>query len=193
MPPNPAVNVRSKILRPLTGLVMWPLTCNFCLSGRRDLNPRPLDPQSASGCRWASLRRVHWVLELPEEWLSAGGYGLEPVRAGSWIGSCCLARRDSVAPVTVRPGARHGHGVTVVNGCWRTPGQGVLCLGSVPEDGSARGAGSGFVVPRVGRMRARRLCRWLMRSRHGLAGVRGDSRAGQPCGRDRGPGSRRCG
>jgi hypothetical protein len=32
-----------------------------------------------------------------------------------------------------------------------------------------------------------------MRSRHGLAGVRGDSRVGQPCGRGRRPGSRRCG
>src|ERR1022692_4659015 len=70
--------------------------------------------------------------------------------------------------------------LTVVHGCWRIPGQGVLCLGSVPEDGSARGAGSGFVVPRVGRMRARRLCRWLMRGRHVLAGVRGTAGPGNP-------------
>jgi hypothetical protein len=28
---------------------VWPLTCGFSLSGRRDLNPRPLDPQLHNG------------------------------------------------------------------------------------------------------------------------------------------------
>jgi hypothetical protein len=93
MPQNPAVKLRSKILRPphRAGEMASDLQL---LSGRRDLNPRPLDPQSAPERGWASLRRVHWVLDQPEEWLSAGAYGLEPVRAGSWIGSCCLARRE---------------------------------------------------------------------------------------------------
>ena len=43
------------------------------------------------------------------------------------------------------------------------------CLGSVPEDGSTRGAGTGFVVPRVGWVRTLRLGRWLVRRRRGLA------------------------
>ena len=32
-------------------------------SGRPDLNRRPLDPQSRSGCRWAWLSVAEWALD----------------------------------------------------------------------------------------------------------------------------------
>jgi hypothetical protein len=45
----PGSNQGQKILRPVSHLGNWPLTCDF-LSGRRDSNPRPLDPQSDNDC-----------------------------------------------------------------------------------------------------------------------------------------------
>ena len=46
------------------------------------------------------------------------------------------------------------------------------CLGLIPENGSAGGAGAGLIIPGIGRVRARRLSWWLWRGRHRLAARR---------------------
>jgi hypothetical protein len=51
------------------------------------------------------------------------------------------------------------------------------CAVSVPEDGSAGGAGAGLVVPGVGGMRAFRLGRWLSHRSRRLADASGSSGA----------------
>ena len=56
-------------------------------SGRPDLNRRPLDPQSLSGCRWTSPSRAHWALEQPKQWPGVADCRLKPVHVGSRNGS----------------------------------------------------------------------------------------------------------
>ena len=64
------------------------------------------------------------------------------------------------------------------------------CPGSVPEDGSAGGAGASLIVPGVGWVRALRPSRRLWRGRYELAGAGRGSRVGRAHSRDRGPASR---
>jgi hypothetical protein len=57
------------------------------LSGRRDLNPRPLDPQSPPGRRQAWPDRAHWALDQPQQSPGIAGCRLKAVHVGSWNGS----------------------------------------------------------------------------------------------------------
>jgi hypothetical protein len=119
-------------------------------SGRRDLNPRPLDPQSPSEHRWASLNRVHWVHEQLKQWLSVGDCRPESVDVGSWDGSAMSAGAEGVqvlhrptagreAPRRRRPLPAPGEAVVVciddshIARPWSGPSQSCRYARGIPE------------------------------------------------------------
>jgi hypothetical protein len=97
------------------------LTCIFW-SGRRDLNPRPLDPQSPSEHRWVSLNEAHWVLEQLKQWLSVGDCRPESAHVGSWDGSGWSgAVPASSSAAGIRVVIRPGRGQQIE--AWTRPGR----------------------------------------------------------------------